>query len=69
VAWTDTRAVMKRSTWIVPAPLVKVRDSVNCGLCTVWISGGNEGDRVIVTNRIETTEGRKNERSFLIVVG
>jgi len=54
------------SEWTVPSGLTKVSDSKTTTKATVWLSGGTAGQSYTVTNRITTTGGRTEERSFAI---
>jgi hypothetical protein len=56
------------SEWLVPAGLTKVGDSRTGSSATVWLSGGTAGQMYTVTNRITTTGGRPEDRSFTIRV-
>jgi len=56
------------SAWLVAAGLTKVADSRAGSLATVWLSGGTAGQSYTVTNRITTTGGRTEDRSFTIRV-
>jgi len=66
VDWTrwlngDTIAT---SVWTVPAGLTNANDSHTTTAATVWLSGGTVGEAYKVTNRITTTGGRTEDRSF-----
>jgi hypothetical protein len=56
------------SAWLVPTGLTKVGDSKTASSATVWLSGGMAGQMYTVTNRITTTGGRTEDRSFTIRV-
>lgn len=56
------------SEWLVPTGLTKVGDSKTASSATVWLSGGTAGQSYMVTNRITTTGGRTEDRSFTIRV-
>lgn len=56
------------SEWLVPTGLTKVADSKTSSSATVWLSGGTAGQSYAVTNRITTTGGRTEDRSFTIRV-
>lgn len=56
------------SEWLVPTGLTKVADSKTASSATVWLSGGTAGQSYTVTNRITTTGGRTEDRSFTIRV-
>ncbi len=54
------------SDWSVPVGLTKVTDTKTAVKTTVWLSGGQAGQSYTVTNRITTTGGRTEDRSFTI---
>ena len=66
VDWTrwlngDTIAT---SVWTVAAGLAVANDTHTTTAATVWLSGGTVGETYKVTNRITTTGGRTEDRSF-----
>jgi hypothetical protein len=66
VDWTrwlngDTIAT---SVWTVTAGLTVANDTHTTTAATVWLSGGTVGETYKVTNRITTTGGRTEDRSF-----
>lgn len=56
------------SEWIVGSGLTKASETNSPTKTTVWISGGAAGQSYSVTNRITTTGGRTEDRSFMIRV-
>lgn len=56
------------STWIVPAGITKDRDSNTDDTSTIWLSGGEAGAKLSITNRIETAGGRTMDQSVGLVV-
>ena len=56
------------SQWLVPTGLMKLADSKTASSATVWLSGGTAGQSYTVTNRITTTGGRTEDRSFLVKI-
>lgn len=54
------------STWIVPAGLTAGAESQTDTSTTIWLSGGTVGERYSVTNRVTTTGGRIDDRTFTI---
>jgi hypothetical protein len=56
------------SEWLVPTGLTKVADTKTASSATVWLSGGTAGQSYTVTNRVTTTGGRTEDRSFMIRV-
>jgi hypothetical protein len=63
--WLDGDTITA-STWILESPLIAVSasevfDNTTTGL---FISGGTHGNDYLVTNRITTTGGLTDDRSF-----
>jgi len=56
------------SDWTVPVGLTKTLDATTATKATVWLSGGAAGQSYTVTNRITTTGGRTEDRSFIVKV-
>ena len=56
------------SDWTVPAGLTKVSDTKTTTKTTAWLSGGAAAQSYTVTNRITTTGGRTEDRSFTLKV-
>jgi hypothetical protein len=83
VVWYDWLGtdLISVSTWIVPAGITKVSDTVNGAslvidgvtypagtVTTVWLSGGTLGTRYRLTNRVTTAAGRIDDQSFDVVI-
>jgi hypothetical protein len=70
VDWTRWLAgdQIATSQWLVPTGVTKMADSKTTSSATVWLSGGTAGQSYTVTNRITTTGGRTEDRSFTIRV-
>jgi hypothetical protein len=56
--------IIATSSWTVPAGLTAVSDTHTTKAATVWLSGGAVGETYTITNRITTTGGRTEDRSF-----
>ena len=65
--WLDGDTIAT-SVWTVPAGLTKVSDTNTTTKTTVWLSGGTADQSYTVTNRITTTGGRTEDRSFIVKV-
>jgi len=70
IDWTRWLAgdQLATSEWLVPTGLTKMADSKTASSATVWLSGGTAGQSYTVTNRITTTAGRTEDRSFIAKV-
>jgi hypothetical protein len=63
------------SEWFLPSnSSVQIRSEGGPGsthtqkTTTIWLTGGNEGDNIPITNRIHTTGGRVHYRTFLLSI-
>jgi hypothetical protein len=70
VDWTRWLAgdEIATSEWIVAAGITKASETNSPTKATVWLSGRAAGLSYSVTNRITTTGGRTEDRSFMIRV-
>jgi len=60
---------IQTSAWSVSDPALEAAEDSNTATrTTVWLSGGTVGQLYIVTNRITTSGGRTDERSFVIQI-
>jgi len=60
---------IETSAWSVSdSTLEAANDSNTATRATIWLSGGVSGQSYTVTNRITTSGGRTDERSFVIQV-
>ncbi len=66
-AWLGETDVIVASSWEVDSDEIVVdSDSFTDIDATVWLSGGLNRKKYLITNSIETDDGRKDDRSFLI---
>lgn len=63
---TEVEDTISDSVWIVPAGLTLESDSHTTTHTTVWLSGGTAGQSYAITNRITTSGGRTDDRSFTL---
>ncbi len=61
-------AIISTSTFILPADLTNVVDSNTTTTASIKLSGGRHGKNYIVTNRIVSNLGEKEDRSIEIKV-
>lgn len=66
--WLATGETISSSTVTVPAGITKDSESNTTNTATVWLSGGTEGERYVITNSITTNQGRTDDRSMTIRV-
>ena len=55
-------------TWTVPAGITKDSDELGETLTKIWLSGGTAGATYTIGCKVETTDGRIDERSFDVIV-
>lgn len=63
-----TGETISASTWTVPTGITEVSSEFSGTVTKIWLSGGTAGETYTIANRITTTAGRIDERSFDIVV-
>lgn len=70
VDWTAWLAgdTIVGASWLVPAGLVVEQQSHTAAAATVWLSGGADGGDYRVTSRVVTAAGRRDDRTFLLLV-
>jgi hypothetical protein len=66
-AWLDDDAI-DVSEWIVPDELTKEDEDATTTRGIIWLSGGEVGQELRVTNRITTAGGRIDDRSFTLQI-
>ena len=60
---------IQTSEWIVSDPAIQAANESNTATrATVWLSGGAAGQSYTITNRITTSGGRTDDRSFTIKI-
>lgn len=66
--WLDEGETISTSTFIVSVGITVSSTSNTTKTATVWLSGGTAGQVYQVTNRINTSSGRTDDRSITIRV-
>lgn len=77
--WLVEGEFLEESTWLMPEGISVADDSElesgesgssfeTTGSTTVWLSGGTHGEDYRVTNRVVTSQGRRDDRSHKIQV-
>ena len=56
------------SSWVVPTGITKGSDVYDNTTSTIWLAGGIEGGRYLISNTVTTNLGRTETKSFLIVI-
>lgn len=72
-SWLAGGETISTSAWTVPTGITEVNDaghptSSTTTTATIWLSGGTDGTRYRVTNRITTSQGRTEDRSIYVSV-
>ena len=71
VDWTEWLVdgdTITSDTWVVPTGITLASHSHDTTSATAWISGGTVGAEYDVTCRINTVQGRTDDRTFTLVV-
>lgn len=74
--WLADGETITKSTWDIsgktsdddPSNINKVSTGINSGEVIIWLEAGAKGEDYVVDNEIETSDGRKDSRSFEIRV-
>lgn len=66
--WLQTTETLSSSDWTVPDGLTFVKKEKTTTETKVWVKGGTPRKKYILTNKIETNEGRVDNRSLKISV-
>lgn len=66
--WLEVGETILASTWTVDVGIVQESDTFDADTTTIWLSGGVANTRYRVSNRITSSLGRIDERSFFINV-
>ena len=67
-AWLGAGETIITSSWTVQLGIINDSSNFSGGVTTIWLSGGTLGKEYMVTNRIVTSAGRQEARSFRVVV-
>ena len=67
--WLASGETITTSVWTVATGITKDSDSFTDEITKIWLSGGTDGERYTVANRITTSDSRTDERTMLIIVG
>ena len=67
-AWLASGETISTSTWTVPTGITKDSDEKGDTSTKIWLSGGEDGETYAIANKVVTSAGRTDERSFDVVV-
>ncbi len=68
-SWLHAGETITASTWAASGTgLIVAGSSVASGTAIAWLSGGTVGTTYTVANRITTSQGRTDERTFTVQV-
>lgn len=60
--------IITASTWTAPAGITVDSEDNDNTTTTVWLSGGTDGTKYLLTNHVTTSEGREDDRTIRITV-
>ena len=66
-AWLQSGETITDATWTIPTGLTAVSGkpaAIVGGKAVVWVQGGTEGSRYLLTVHITTSAGRQDDRSI-----
>jgi len=66
--WLINGDTISSSSWTLSTGITLQSSSVTDGVTTAWISGGTLGTTYYATNRIDTTQGRREERTITLII-
>jgi len=66
--WLATGETISTSEWAVPTGITQESTEKGDTSTKIWLSGGTVGETYIIANKVITSLGRIDERSFEIVV-
>ncbi len=66
--WLEDADSIVASIWVTSAAMTVEGDSFSDVDTTVWLSGGVEGERETITNRVTTADGRVEDFSFMLII-
>lgn len=66
--WLASGETISVSAWTVPSGITEGTKSNDGTTVKVWLSGGTAGEIYTISNKITTSDGRIDERSFDVVV-
>ena len=66
-AYLDDGEIITASTWVVPAGITNDGDAHDTTTTRVFLINGDAGSSYTLTNRVNTSGGRIDDRSIVIV--
>ncbi|RLB94631.1 MAG: hypothetical protein DRH26_00755 [Deltaproteobacteria bacterium] len=63
--WLGKGDTIKSSSWVVPEGITNEGDDHTDTRTTIWLSGGTDKTKYTLVNKIETEEGRKEDRTVI----
>jgi hypothetical protein len=66
--WLEADETIASSAWSADAGLTIDSSTYGDTTTKVWLSGGTAGTSYTVRNRITTSKGRTDDRSFIVIV-
>lgn len=66
--WLVNGDTITSSSWTLTSGITLQSSSVSDGIATAFISGGTLGSTYYATNRIDTAQGRRDERTITLII-
>lgn len=68
--WLPAGDTIATSAWLVPEGIthLQAKDARTDTTATLWLAGGEAGEEYLVTNRVTTTGGRRNDSTIKVRV-
>jgi len=66
--WLTGGETIATSQWVVPSGITKDSEANDTTTTTIWLSSGVAGSDYEITNRITTSGGRTDDRTFKVRV-
>lgn len=66
--WLATDETISSATWTVPDGITEDSTERSTTATKVWLSGGTVGSEYTVACKVVTSDGRTDERSFVVEV-
>lgn len=66
--WLATDETISSASWTVPDGITEDSTEKSTTVTKVWLSGGTAGSEYTVACKVVTSDGRTDERSFVVEV-
>lgn len=66
--WLMSGEIIQISNWTVPIGITANETALGDSTTKIWLSGGAVGETYVIANKVTTSGGRVDERSFEVIV-